>query len=610
MPGKDDGKKVSPTLPEIVAQTDPAKLQRLTAAMAEAARESQGLINDVMASSSLSALDGQGRPDPFGASTSFAKVSQSLMSHPSALMSANLELWQGWSDLWRALAAGERSEHSKDRRFSDPDWDHNPMFQFMRRAYELNTNWMMNLVDAASDLDETEKRRAKFFAKQAADAFAPTNFFATNPQVLKLMLESGGESVLEGIKQARADLKRGHGKLSISQTDETPFQVGENVATADGKVVFRNDLIELLQYAPQRKRVYERPLLIFPPFINKFYILDLRESNSMIRWLTSKGFTVLVVSWRSADDTTKDYTWDDYAREGVFAAVDAAMEATGAEDLNAVGYCIGGTLLTSVLAYMAKTGDTRINAATFFASQSDLKQAGDLLVFTAPEGAENFEHIVEEHDGLMPGEAMGETFNWLRPVDLVWRYVVDNYMMGKKPRPFDLLYWNADQTNLPGPLFKTYLHDLYGRNDLAEGRFKVLGKSIKIDDIEIPVMVQASREDHICPFDSVYRTARAYGGDTTFVLAGSGHIAGVINHPDAKKYQHWVNDDLPETAQEWLANAEEMPGSWWPTWLEWLGPKSGKKIAALELEDKGLGNAPGEYVKDRLDDIAKRRGRL
>ncbi|MEL6258212.1 MAG: alpha/beta fold hydrolase, partial [Pseudomonadota bacterium] len=488
---KQDGKKeVGLTLSELLAAQTPTKLQKFASVMGEATRESQGLISDLLGSSGLSTLNASSKPDPFGASSSFARLSQSLSSKPSAVMAANMDLWRGWMDVFSKLASGDHITASKDRRFKDPEWSQNPIFEILRSSYELNTQWMMKLVDSATDMPEAERSRAKFFAKQAADAMAPTNFFATNPEVLRRMLESGGESLLDGLRQAREDIRKGGGKLTISQTDETPFEVGVNIATATGEVVFRNELIELLQFAPQRKKVFERPLLIFPPWINKFYILDLREENSMIRWLTSKGFTVFIVSWRNTDEATKNYTWDDYVTEGAFAAIDAVLEETGADTLNAVGYCIGGTLLTGALAYMAQIGEEKVNAATFFASQSDFKRAGDLLVFTQPEGARHFSGLIEDHDGIMPGSAIGETFNWLRPVDLVWRYVVDNYMLGKKPRPFDLLYWNADVTNSPGPLFKTYLFDLYGENNLSEGRFQILGREVDLADITIPAMVQ------------------------------------------------------------------------------------------------------------------------
>ncbi|MEO1100211.1 MAG: class I poly(R)-hydroxyalkanoic acid synthase [Pseudomonadota bacterium] len=573
--------------------------------MAEAMSESQSLISDVIGFGSTGTQNPAN--DPVAASKALSKVGRSLLAHPDRLANANAELMRGWFELFQGFMTGNLDEAERDRRFSDPEWSENPMFDFMRRAYKLNSDWMMALVDSATELEEADRRKAKYYGRLTVDAFAPTNFFASNPTALKAMLESGGSSVVEGLRQARTDIKRGGGKLSISQTDETPFEVGKNIATAPGKVVFRNDLIELIQYAPTKKKTRERPLLIFPPWINKFYILDLREENSMIRWLVNKGLTVLVVSWRSADDVTKDYTWDDYVEKGIHAALDAALEATGAEDLNTVGYCIGGSLLSGTLARMAQTDDTRIASATFFASQSDFEKAGELLIFTDGEAQQTISTIIDEHDGIMPGEYMAETFNWLRPVDLVWRYVVDNYMMGKKPRPFDLLYWNADQTNIPGPTHRTYIQRFYGENALAKGEFEILGERVDLSDVKIPVFVQCSRDDHICPYESVYRTAKVFGGDTTFVMAGSGHIAGVVNHPDANKYQHWVRKDLPGDADEWLGDAEEIPGSWWPTWWKWLKKNSGEKIPAIEPKDCGLGDAPGTYVKSRLEDIAQER---
>ncbi len=606
MAGKQtSGEDRTPSLSELLASRPPEQLQALSSTMAEAMSESQSLISDVIGFGSTGTQNPAN--DPVAASKALSKVGQSLLAHPDRLATANAELMRGWFELFQGFMTGNLGEAERDRRFSDPEWSENPMFDFMRRAYKLNSDWMMALVDSATELDEADKRKAKYYGQLTVDAFAPTNFFASNPTALKTMLESGGSSVVEGLRQARADIKRGGGKLSISQTDETPFEVGKNIATAPGKVVFRNDLIELIQYAPTKKKTRERPLLIFPPWINKFYILDLREENSMIRWLVSKGLTVLVVSWRSADDVTKDYTWDDYAEKGIHAAVDAALEATGADDLNAVGYCIGGSLLSGTLARMAQTGDDRIASATFFASQSDFEKAGELLIFTDGEAQQTISKIIDEHDGIMPGEYMAETFNWLRPVDLVWRYVVDNYMMGKKPRPFDLLYWNADQTNIPGPTHRTYIERFYGENALAKSEFEILGERVDLSDVEIPVFVQCSRDDHICPYESVYRTAKKFSGDTTFVMAGSGHIAGVVNHPDANKYQHWVRGDLPGDANEWLDGAEEIPGSWWPTWWKWLKKNSGEKIPAIAPEDCGLGDAPGTYVKSRLEDIAKER---
>ncbi|MEM7766183.1 MAG: class I poly(R)-hydroxyalkanoic acid synthase [Pseudomonadota bacterium] len=595
---KDDEQTI---LEDLVSLQDPAAMQKLSTNMTQAMLESQKLMASILGHGPETLVDTKEHPIRIGAGTAFSRVGQSLANNPEQVVDANLSLWQGYLQLWQQMMAGEETDRGRDKRFADPEWQTNPMFEFMRRSYSLNTDWLLNLIENAEGLTPPDKRKARFLAQQTADAFAPTNFFGTNPAALKTMLESGGESVLKGIRQAREDIERGRGKLTISQTDETPFEVGVNVATAPGKVVYRNALIELIQYTPTTETVHEIPLVIFPPWINKFYILDLREENSMIRWLVDKGLTVFVVSWRSAEEDTKAFGWDEYVAHGIFEGLAAALEESGAEQVNAVGYCIGGTLLTSGLGYMAKKGYNRIRSATYFASQSDFSDAGDLMIFTDEEAVREISQIIEDNDGIMPGEIMGETFNWLRPVDLVWRYVVDNYMMGKKPRPFDLLYWNADQTNIPGPTHLTYLDDMYRQNALAEGKFSVLGETVNLGDIKIPITVQASRDDHICPYDSVYRAARLYGGDTRFVLAGSGHIAGVVNHPNAMKYQHWLNDgDLPESADEWMRYAEEVPGSWWTSWWDWLGPLSGEQVPARQPVDKGLGDAPGAYVTARL----------
>jgi polyhydroxyalkanoate synthase subunit PhaC len=593
-----------PSLQSLMAEQNPLQMQVLMTTLALANTESQALISDVLMGSGPVGTMAQG--DPMGAGEAFRAVGMNLAQNPAALMRANMELMRGWMGLWNEMtqeALGAEPAPEMDKRFSDPEWQSNPGFKFIRKAYEVNTKWLMGLADHTTDLPENLHLRTKFFTQQLTDIMSPTNYLGTNPQALRAFLESGGESVLNGIRLARADVKKAGGKLHISQTDETPFEIGENIATAPGKVVFRNDLIELIQYAPTQETVHSRPLLIFPPWINKFYILDLREENSMIRWLVDKGLTVFVVSWRSADDVTKDYTWDDYSKNGVYAAVEAALQASGAKKLNAVGYCIGGTLLSGTLAHMAANGDDRVNSATFFASQSDFELAGDLKVFTDGPGRGYIDSLIEKSGGVMPGAMMYETFNWLRPIDLVWRYVIDQYMLGKSPRPFDLLYWNADQTNIPGKVHQRYLKDCYFDNKLSKGEFELLGETVDLKNVTIPVMVQASRDDHICPFESVYRTATVFGGDTKFVLSSSGHIAGVVNHPDAKKYQHWTGGKITQTGAEWLETAEEAPGSWWPYWWDWLKPKSGAKKKAVEPKDMGLGAAPGTYVKVRLQHI-------
>ncbi|MEM8616167.1 MAG: class I poly(R)-hydroxyalkanoic acid synthase [Pseudomonadota bacterium] len=591
------------TLPNLFSGLKPQDLQGLSASLLQASLEAQGLITDMMEAAQTAPLSPQ-RPDPFGSFDAQMKVAAALARNPEKAGHAMMTFFQGWMNLFQSMASG--SELSPDRRFADPEWQANPAFDFMRRAWTLNADWLMGLVDSVSvDLDDATVTKARFFLQQMIDAMAPTNLPATNPAALRAMVETGGQSVIEGLRNARRDLARGKsGRLALTQTDEDAFRVGENVATAPGKVIFRNKLIEVIHYNPTRKKMRARPMLIFPPWINKFYILDLQPANSMIRWLLSKRVNTFVVSWRSADDETQDYTWDDYVEQGILAALDAVTEETGQDSVNTVGYCIGGTLLTTALGHMAQVGDERIHSATYFASQADFEQAGELKIFTAPEALGQIEDIIEDHGGLMPGEMMGETFNWLRPADLVWRYVVDNYMLGKPPKPFDLLYWNADQTNIPGPTHRTYLKQLYHENALSEGRFSVFGRPVSMADIDVPVYTQASRSDHICPWHSIYRGAQKFGGDVTFTLAGSGHIAGVINHPDAGKYQHWINPALPDNPGKWMRHAEERPGSWWPHWWDWLKPLSGPKIDAVQPRDRALGSAPGQYAAMRLRDIA------
>ncbi len=402
------------------------------------------------------------------------------------------------------------------------------------------------------------------------------------------------------MKNLAADLERGGGALSIAQTDYTMFRVGENVATAPGKVVFQNDIIQLLQFSPSTEQVFEVPLLIFPPWINKFYILDLRPENSMIRWLTDQGFTVFVTSWVNPDGSLAAKTFEDYLNEGIYAAVDAVTRQTGSKTVNAVGYCIGGTLLSCALALMATRGDERIASATFFASQQDFSEAGDLLLFANPEWLADLEARMDAGGGVLAGAAMAETFNLLRANDLIWSFFVNNYLMGKEPRPFDLLFWNSDQTRMPKTLHLFYLRKFYVENALAKGELELEGERLDLGKVKTPIFVQSSKEDHIAPARSVYKGARLFGGETRFTLAGSGHIAGVINAPVAKKYQHWTNDALPGTYEEWLAGAVEHPGSWWPFWSEWLSRRAGEKVPARDPAAGPLPpieDAPGSFVK-------------
>ncbi|MBX9574219.1 MAG: class I poly(R)-hydroxyalkanoic acid synthase [Caulobacteraceae bacterium] len=544
-------------------------------------------------------------PDPFNVGPAMTQVMTGLASRPDKLFAAQADLFNRYLDLWAGAtrqAAGETPPPAPaDKRFKDPAWSENPMFDVMRRSYLITADWMNGLVSSVEDVDPRTKRRAEFFTKLLTDAFSPSNFLASNPVALKAMAETNGESLVKGMQNFAADLERGMGKLKISQADYGRFEVGVNVATAPGKVVWRDELFELIQYDPATEKQRAIPLLIFPPWINKFYILDLQPENSMIRWLSAQGFTVFVCSWVNPDRDKADWNFDQYLEKGIYRAVEKALEQSGAEKLNTVGYCIGGTLLGAALAHMAQSGDERVAAATFFAAQHDFAEAGDLLLFTDEHWLAEIEKQMDAAGGVLPGAAMADTFNALRANDLIWSFFVSNYLMGKDPPAFDLLFWNADQTRMPKALHLNYLRSMYGRNLLTKGELEIGGIKADLSKVTIPLYFQASREDHIAPMNSVYRSARAFSNaDVTLTLAGSGHIAGVVNPPSAKKYQHWLNPALPATLAEWQAGAEERPGSWWEHWAGWLHDRSGGWVAARDPE-KGafppLESAPGSYVK-------------
>ncbi|HJS81162.1 MAG TPA: class I poly(R)-hydroxyalkanoic acid synthase [Vitreimonas sp.] len=549
------------------------------------------------------------KPDPLGVQNALNEVWSHLALQPETLRDAHAQLWQRYGEIWQRHAAQmitgqapSAGDAPRDKRFRDPEWRTNPAFSMLRETYLATAGFITDLVQKAEGVDEDDKRKASFFIKQAVDAASPSNFLMTNPTALRALLSTQGESLKKGIDQLADDLKRGRGHLAISQTDLEAFQVGVNVATSPGKVVFRNRLFELIQYDATTETVHEVPLLIFPPWINKFYILDLQPKNSMIRWLTGRGFTVFLVSWVNPDEDLANATFEDYMREGVYAAVQAVEDATGVARINAVGYCIGGTLLAATLAHMTKTRDTRIQSATFFASQADFAVAGDLKVFTDEAGLKYLEDKMEASGGVLDANTMAATFNSLRANDLVWNYVVDNYYLGKEPPPFDLLFWNADQTRMPKALHLFYLRKFYKENALTEGKLTLLGETLSLEDVTIPVFMQSSREDHIAPCASVHRSAQAFGGPVEFIVAGSGHIAGVINHPSAHKYQFWSARHLDHGVDTWFSNAKETQGSWWPYWDSWLKQRSGPEVEPRtpgEGKLKPLGDAPGEYVKVR-----------
>ncbi|HSZ74724.1 MAG TPA: class I poly(R)-hydroxyalkanoic acid synthase, partial [Rhizomicrobium sp.] len=488
---------------------------------------------------------------------------------------------------------------SGDKRFKDKDWQENQIFDFIKQSYLLTANWLQSTTSKLEGIDPQMQQRVSFYTRQFADAIAPTNFVLTNPEVLRATMQSNGENLVKGLDNLLDDLDRGHGQLSIRQSSDA-FTIGKNIALSPGKVIFRNELLELLQFDPRTEKVHERPILIFPPWINKFYILDLRPENSFIKWLTEQGYTVFVASWVNPDKPLAKKTFEDYMRGGIFAALDAVEQATGVRDPNVVGYCIGGTLLGATLAYMAATNDDRIHSATFWAAQVDFSEAGELAVFVDDAQIEALHQQMENAGGVLEGGKMATTFNMLRANDLIWSFVVNNYLLGKTPMPFDLLYWNSDTTRMPEATHLFYLREFYKNNALSKGELELGGKKLNLSKVKVPVYLQSAKDDHIAPARSVYKATKLFKGPVRFILAGSGHIAGVVNPPSAKKYQYWTNDELPMSFEKWQERAEEHPGSWWPDWDTWLSKLSGKKIPARKPGDgklKPLGDAPGSYVK-------------
>jgi len=577
-------------------------IETLSLNLARAAMTAQGaLAGAAMTSGERGSLS----PDPFNAAPAMTAVMSSLAARPERLFQAQADLFNRYMDLWASAArraAGETPQPGPtDKRFKDPAWSETPLFDVMRQSYLITADWMNGLVAQAEDVDPLVRRRAEFFVKLLTDALSPANFLASNPAALKTLMESGGESLVRGMENFAADLERGGGRLKISQADYGRFEVGRNVATAPGQVVWRDELFELIQFDAASDTQFALPLLIFPPWINKYYILDLQPDNSMIRWLSARGFTVFVCSWVNPDTDKADFGFAEYLHKGVYRAVEKVLEQTGSDRLNAVGYCIGGTLLGAALAHMAAHGDRRISAATFFAAQHDFAEAGDLRLFTDQHWLAEIERQMDAAGGVLPGAAMADTFNALRANDLVWSFFVSNYLMGKSPPAFDLLFWNADQTRMPKRLHLEYLRNLYGGNALSQGEFEINGERIDLTQVRIPLYFQASREDHIAPMGSVYRSARAFpNAEVTLTLAGSGHIAGVINPPSAQKYQHWVNPALPDSLDAWRAGAIEHPGSWWPHWADWLAARSGAQVPARDPSAGPLSPlepAPGSYVK-------------
>ena len=607
MPSK--GPAASPT-PESAPATEALKPDEFARNMLTVGVKSQKLVLDFVAR--MSNRENAGPIDPLNISGAMLALAKAMGGDREAVVAAQTEWWNNFLTLWehtaRRMLGGEASAVVEpapgDRRFRSEEWQQNEIFDFIKQSYLLTANAMQEMVGKLNGLNEKERGRVAFFTRQFADALAPTNFPLTNPEVLKATIASNGENLVKGLDNLLADIERGHGELSIRQSADG-FVIGENIATAPGKVVFRNQIMELLQFSPATDEVHERPLLIFPPWINKYYILDLRPENSMVRWLVGQGYTVFLVSWVNPDPDMAEKGFEDYMQGGIFAALDAVEKATGVRDPNCVGYCIGGTLLAATLAYMATKNDDRVHSATFWAAQTDFSEAGELSVFVDDAQLDALKQKMDSEGGVLPGSKMAGAFNMLRANDLIWSFVINNYLLGKQPMPFDLLYWNSDTTRMPEKLHLSYLRNCYKENALAKGKMSLAGVKLDLSKVKVPVYLQSAKEDHIAPANSVFKSVNLFSGPVRFIIAGSGHIAGVINPPVAKKYQYWTNDGFaekkgPKTIEAWRKGSKEHPGSWWPDWDQWLSKLSGAKVPARQPGDgalKALGDAPGTYVK-------------
>jgi len=539
-----------------------------------------------------------------------SEVAEYWLTDPQRTVELQTSLGKVYLDLWASAVrrlAGEEAAPvvapaTGDKRFSDPEWSQNQFFDFLKQAYLLTAQWADKLVADAADLNPHTKQKAEFYVRQIINALAPTNFVLTNPELLRETLTSNADNLVRGMHMLAEDIERGGGHLKIRQSDSSMFEVGRNLAVTPGKVIYENELMQLIQYVPSTETVLKRPLLIVPPWINKFYVLDLTPEKSFIKWCVDQGLTVFCISWVNPDERLAQKTFDDYVRQGPLAALDAIKEAVDEDNVHAIGYCVGGTLLAITLAAMAARGDDRIASATLFASQVDFTYAGDLKVFVDEEQVSALEKRMAER-GYLDSRSMATVFNLLRSNDLLWPYVINNYLKGKAPFPFDLLYWNSDATRMPAANHSFYLRNCYLDNKLVKGKMTIGNTPIDLKAVTIPIYNLATREDHIAPAKSVMVGSKFFGGDVRFVVAGSGHIAGVINPPDKNKYQYWTGPK-PRNADidGWLAKAKEHPGSWWPDWLTWITKQSPTEVPARVPGAgalKPIEDAPGNYVKVR-----------
>ena len=585
----------------------------LTEALSDVARRAAALAPKLAEKQAADLESAVG--DELGIQKAFGEVMQKMIGNPARLIEAQSRYAVEAGTLWQqyfASLTGQpgKLEPIKDRRFSDEAWGKNPWFDFLAHSYMLTSRHMQDAVAGVEGVSPQTRNKALYYTRQVLDAASPSNFALTNPQVLQATADSGGENLVRGLKNMVRDLEKGQGGLRIAMTDTTAFELGRNVASTAGKVVFQTELMQLLQYTPSTKSVLKRPLMIIPPWINKYYILDLQPKNSFIKWAVDQGHTVFVLSWVNPNTKQSSKTFDDYMREGPLAALDAIAKATGEKEVNAIGYCLGGTLLACTLGHLNAKKDNRINSATFFTSLVDFAKPGDLGVYVDEAQVDALEKRMLKRGGLLEGAEMAGTFNMLRANDLVWSFYVHNYLLGKDPFPFDLLYWNSDATRMPMAMHLFYLREMYIKNKLIEpGGVTLNGTPIDLSKVKTPAYFISTVEDHIAPWATTYTGARVLGGPNKFVLGGSGHIAGIVNPPAANKYGYWTNTRLVADPQEWLAAATKHEGSWWTDWDKWIKGYNKEKPAPARVPGdalrggklKALEDAPGSFAKLRLD---------
>ncbi|MER2603141.1 MAG: class I poly(R)-hydroxyalkanoic acid synthase [Candidatus Competibacter phosphatis] len=549
--------------------------------------------------------------DPAIISKSFQELFDKLLKNPEQLIEAQVNFWKNYLDLWQATSQRMQGKESKpliepppgDKRFKDAQWAENAVFDFIKQSYLLAADNLQGLVRKVEGLDDKTARKVQFYTRQFVDAMAPTNFVLTNPTVLQTTLDSGGDNLVKGLQNLLEDLERGRGQLQIKMTDLKAFKPGENIAVTPGKVIFQNELLQLVQYNPSTPTVHQRPFLFVSPWINKFYIMDMRPKNSMVKWMVDQGFTVFMTSWVNPDERLAHKKFEDYMLS-IVEAMDAIEQATGEREINTAGYCLGGTILLSTLAYLAAKKDQRVKSAICFACMTDFSEPGELEVFIDEELITLLEKQMGDR-GYLDGSQMAGVFSMLRANDLIWYFVVNNYLMGNDPYPFDLLYWNSDSTRMPRDMHSFYVRNMYQKNLLREpGGITLAGVPIDLRQIKTPVCFLSAYEDHIAPWTSTYAGTQLVGGPVKFVLSGSGHIAGVINPASSDKYGFWLNSNTPPNPDDWFKDAVQQEGSWWPDWLTWLQPHAGPQVPARTPGDgklQPIEDAPGSYVKMRYD---------